>query len=106
MAVTYAKSEQQFNEVINSGKPVIVDFTASWCGPCKRIAPFFEKLAGDFPGMVFLKVDVDELDTVAAQCGIRAMPTFIVFKDGKQIPGAKLEGASDQALEELVKKCA
>ena len=49
---------------------LLVDFTASWCGPCKMIGPYFEELAGKFPGVVFVKVDVDDLDDVAAECGL------------------------------------
>lgn len=51
-------------------------FSATWCGPCKMISPFFEQLAGQFPSLVFLKVDVDACQGVAAECGIQAMPTF------------------------------
>ena len=84
------------------GKVVIVDFTASWCGPCQRIAPFFAQLAEKYPDAVFVKVDVDENEEVAAECGISAMPTFQAFKDGKKVD--ELVGASNEKLEELVTK--
>lgn len=83
-----------------------MDFTASWCGPCKRIAPFFEELSAKYPSVTFIKVDVDDLDMVAGAAGIRAMPTFLIYKDGKPVPDAKLEGASPDALEALVKRFA
>ena len=53
---------------------LLVDFTASWCGPCKMIGPYFEELAGKFPGVVFVKVDVDDLEDVAQECGIPPCP--------------------------------
>ena len=62
-----------------------MDFTASWCGPCKMIGPYFEELAGKFPGVVFVKVDVDDLDDVAAECGISAMPTFQLYSNGVKV---------------------
>ena len=85
---------------------MVIDFAATWCGPCQRIAPFFEELSTKYPSVTFVKVDVDELDGVAANCGVRCMPTFLVYKDGKPTDGGKLEGASPDALEGLVKKFA
>ena len=84
---------------------VVIDFTATWCGPCQRIAPFFEELSTKYPSVTFVKVDVDEMDTISAQCGVRCMPTFMVYNDGKKTD-AKLEGASPDALEALVKQFA
>mmetsp|Transcript_9428 Transcript_9428/g.17626 ORF Transcript_9428/g.17626 Transcript_9428/m.17626 type:complete len:112 (+) Transcript_9428:121-456(+) len=104
-SVVYIKSEAQFNEIIAKGAPVVIDFTATWCGPCQRIAPFFEELSTKYPSVTFVKVDVDEMDTISAQCGVRCMPTFMVYNDGKKTD-AKLEGASPDALEALVKQFA
>jgi large subunit ribosomal protein L40e len=84
------------------GKLVVVDFTATWCGPCQRIAPFFAQLAEKYPDCVFVKVDVDENEDVAQECGVSAMPTFKAFKDGKQVD--ELVGASNEKLEALVTK--
>ena len=104
-SVVYIKSEEQFNTIIAAGKPVIIDFTATWCGPCQRIAPFFEELSTKYPSVTFIKVDVDEMDSISGACGVRCMPTFLVYKDGKKTD-AKLEGASPDALEALVKQFA
>jgi thioredoxin 1 len=84
-------------------KQLLVDFTATWCGPCKMIGPYFEELAAKFPDVEFVKVDVDELDDVAAACGISAMPTFQLYSNGvmvKEMCGAdkaKLEALANEA---------
>ena len=75
-------------------------FTATWCGPCQRIAPIYEQLAKDFPQCTFVKVDVDENQETAAACGVQAMPTFKIFK-GKQEVGS-LRGADPDGLKALV----
>merc|ERR1711869_46266 len=64
-------------------KLVVVDFTATWCGPCQRIAPVFAKLAEEMPDIVFVKVDVDENEETAGACGIQAMPTFQFYKTAR-----------------------
>ena len=86
----------------NTGKAVVVDFTATWCGPCQRIAPVYEKMANEFPQAVFVKVDVDQNRDVAAQCGIRAMPTFKLFKNKSEI--AMVQGGDESALRAMVKQ--
>ena len=73
------------NEVTTSDKPVLVDFGATWCGPCKILAPIVEKLADEFVGKLKVcKVDIDEAPTVTAKFGIRGVPTVLVFKNGEK----------------------
>ena len=101
--VTDAEFESQ---VLEADKPVLVDFWASWCGPCLVIAPIVEELAGDYDGKVVVaKMDVDKSPATPGRYGIRAIPTLIVFKDGQvieQITGAVgkavIESAINKAL--------
>jgi thioredoxin 1 len=80
------------SEVLQSAEPVLVDFWAEWCGPCRMIAPIIEELATELQGTVKVgKLDVDNNNTVPLQFGIRSIPTLLIFKDGKvvdQIVGA------------------
>ena len=91
---------QNFNELIAQGKPVVVDFWATWCGPCKKIAPLVEELATEYDGQAIIgKVNVEEEDDLVAQFGIRNIPTVLFFKDGAvvdkvvgAVPKSELEG--------------
>lgn len=90
-------------ELASAGaKLVVVDFTATWCGPCKRIAPFFDELSTKYEKAVFLKVDVDQCQETAAANGVSAMPTFIFFRNKTKID--KIQGADNKALEEKIKQ--
>jgi len=75
-----------FSELINTGKPVLVDFFADWCGPCKMLAPVLKEVKSDLgEGVSILKIDVDKNQPLATQYGVRGVPTMILFKDGKQL---------------------
>ena len=89
-------TSDNFDEkVINSSVPVLIDFWAEWCGPCKMIAPIVEKISNDYEGKIKVgKVDVDSNPTVSSTFGIRSIPTLLIFKSGKpveQIVGAVSE---------------
>lgn len=84
MGKTVILTDSNFDEVINSGKPVLVDFWAEWCGPCKMIGPVVEELAGDYEGRaVVAKLNVDENPQTTAKFGVRSIPTLLVFKGGQ-----------------------
>ena len=74
----------EFDAAIKEGK-VLVDFFATWCGPCKMLSPVLEELAEKNPDLLVLKIDVDEVGALAARFGIQAIPTLILFKDGTQV---------------------
>ena len=72
-------------EVLKSEKTVLVDFWATWCGPCRMLAPVIEEISEENTDIKFCKIDVDEEPELAAEYGIQSIPTLIVFKDGKAV---------------------
>lgn len=79
-------TDANVKEVINSGKPVVVDFWAEWCGPCRMIGPILEELAGEYAGKVEIgKLNVDDNVDTPNEYGIRNIPTVLFFKDGKLV---------------------
>ena len=104
MSVVYCKSAKQFQQAINSAshKATIVDFTATWCGPCKMIGPIFDSFSKKFLNVLFAKVDVDELKDVSSSEKVSAMPSFFVYKNGKKVD--ELVGASKDGLQKLIEK--
>ena len=98
-------TEQNFEtEVLKSELPVMVDFGATWCGPCRMIAPYMDQLSDEFVGKaVVAKVDVDECPGISAKYGIRNVPTVLFFKNGEIVD--KNVGAAPKAMfEEKLKK--
>ena len=99
------ETEDEFDALLADAgaKLVVVDFTASWCGPCQRIAPKYAELAEAYADAALLvKVDVDENAELAARMGVQVLPTFVVLRDGEEV--AKMSGADPAKLEALVKE--
>ena len=93
-------------EVVQSETPVLVDFWAAWCGPCKMIAPIVEELAEEFDGKVkFAKLDVDTNPKIATDLGIRGIPTLLIFREGQpvdQVVGVVPKATLKRRLEEAI----
>ena len=79
-------TDADFEELVNAGKPMVLDFWAEWCGPCRMVSPIIDELATEYEGKVTIgKMDVDNNNDVVAQFGIRNIPTVLFFKDGKLV---------------------
>ncbi|MDX8559408.1 MULTISPECIES: thioredoxin [unclassified Elizabethkingia] len=90
-------TDSTFIEIINSDKPVLVDFWATWCGPCRMLGPIIEEIATDFEGKAVVgKVDVDNNQQISMEFGIRNIPTVLIFKNGEVVD--KLVGVSPKEV--------
>ena len=96
----HVESDDQCKQLIDEqgpkGKAIFIKFSAKWCGPCKHIAPHYERLAQENPNNVFISLDVDECENVAKDFKIRGMPTFVVVKDDKEV--SRIVGADRRKL--------
>ena len=108
MSTPIEVNDSNFDQMVLQAKtPVLVDFWAAWCGPCRMVAPVVEELAGEYEGKVsFAKVDVDQNPKTASQYGIMSIPTLLIFKNGAPVsnivgfrPKAELKRSLDDALE-------
>ena len=96
-------TNNNFSELVATGKPIVLDFGATWCGPCKRVAPIIEALAADYEGQAIIgKADVEEEEDLAMQFGVRSVPTILLIKGG-EVVDKQVGAASRQVLEEKLK---
>ena len=98
----HVENDEQYKAVIQEqkGKTIFVKCSAAWCGPCKVIAPYYEELAEEYQNAVFISLDIDECEKITIKLGIKAMPTFIAFKDEKEV--SRVTGAVRKKLKAMV----
>lgn len=96
------ETKAEFDELLKSEKRlIVVDFFADWCGPCKMIGPKIEAMEKEMPDVCFVQVNVDDNSETAEECGISAMPTFKLYKNGEMV--AEVVGASEQKIRDAIK---
>ena len=106
MAQTF--TDENVHDIIATGQPVVVDFWATWCGPCVAMAPTIDKIAEDYDGRVIVgKYNMDEQNDLAVECRVMALPTILFFKDGRKttlrLAGSQSYDAIKEKIEELLK---
>ena len=105
MKVQKLTEKEMDRELCENEGTVVIDFYADWCGPCKMLAPIYEELAEEMPGIFFGKVNVEEEEEAARRFGVRSVPTVLIFRDGKEV--AKSRGfVRKAALRESVASAA
>jgi thioredoxin len=98
-------TDSNVNEIIASGKPVVIDFWATWCGPCMRLAPVIDELAQEYADKVVIgKYNVDEESELSGQYRIMSIPTILFFKNGEQVRDLRLTGATRDELKARIEK--
>jgi thioredoxin 1 len=106
MATVKVDANNFQNEVLNASEPVVVDFWAEWCGPCKMIAPALEEISAELNGKVkIVKLNIDENPQLAAQFGVRSIPTLAIFKNG-EVADIKVGAAPKTALNAWISSAA
>ncbi|MCK9994237.1 MAG: thioredoxin 1 [Alphaproteobacteria bacterium] len=102
MSTTTVTDANFEKDVINAPGPVLVDFWAEWCGPCKQIAPALEELSNEIPGLTVAKLNVDDNPGMAAKYGVRGIPTMMIFQHG-QVAATKVGAIPKGKIEEWIK---
>ena len=105
MAFTF--TDENAEEIINSGKPVVIDFWATWCGPCMRLAPIIDELASEYEGQVVIgKYNVEEESDLSTNYRITSLPAILFFKDGKKtdirLTGSQTKATLKDAIQKLI----
>ncbi len=101
-------TDSNFKEVLENNTVVLIDFGATWCGPCKTLIPIIDELSADYEGKAAIcKADIEECEDLTLDFGIRSVPTLMFFKNGELVPGKKIVGATQKAkisavLDELI----
>jgi len=102
--ITHTSDAAFQQEVLDSDTPVLLDFWAEWCGPCKSIAPVLDQLAGEYEGKLkVVKINIDENQQTPRQYGIRGIPTLMIFKDGK-VAGTQVGAVGKAQLSQFIEK--
>lgn len=103
--MAYKFTDENVNEVIASGHPVVIDFWATWCGPCMALSPVIDELAEEFADQVVIgKYNVDEETELSGQYRIMSIPTILFFKNGEQVRDLRMAGATKESLREHIEK--